>query len=363
MKTTVALSRSILLMALGLTASLAACGSDGTTNIGGGGSDGSSTTSTASSTGGAEPGLNFLAEFSEEQVQLPEGLWVTADSKTAFVGHALTGQIIAVKLTDNTVDDFATVPAPPPNKGFVTGITQSAAGDLYVGAATLDPAAYKPGIYKVPATGGPVTTLFASDATMNVPNGLVFDKEGNLFVTDSALGAIFKISPDGATVTNWITDPLLQGDVSPTNPCKTVLGVPLGANGLALSGNAFYVANTDKAALIKIPIEADGTPGAAVELSTSDPATCLPLKGADGITADADGSILVAGNAGNALVRVGAEGNATVLVKDGPLDGPASVALATLGSKKYALVTNFGLVTLLAMKTPRTGLLSYGPLE
>ncbi|WP_438011866.1 SMP-30/gluconolactonase/LRE family protein [Sorangium sp. So ce321] len=354
MKTTMILSRSILVTALGLTASFVACGGDDATNNGGGGDR---------STGGATPELTFLAEFNEGQVELPEGLWVTADSKMAYVGHALTGQIIAVKLTDNTVADFAAVPAPPPNKGFVTGLTQSASGDLYVGAATLDSAAYKPGIYKVPATGGPVTTLFASDTTMNVPNGLVFDKDGNLFVTDSALGAIFKISPDGATVTNWITDPLLLGDIAPTNPCKTVLGVPFGANGLALSNNAFYVTNTDRATLVKIPIRADGTPDAAVELSKSDPTTCLPLKGADGIAADADGSILVAGNAGNALVRVGPEGDATVLVEEGLLDGPASVALATLHSKKYALVTNFGLITLLAMKTPRTGLLSYGPLQ
>ncbi len=77
---------------------------------------------------------------------------------------------------------------------------------------------------------------------------------------------------------------------------------------------------------------------------------------------DTDGSILVAGNGGNALVRVGMDGKATVLAKGGLFDGPASVALATLGSKKHALLTNFGLVTLLSMKTPKVALLSYGPL-
>lgn len=44
-------------------------------------------------------------------------------------------------------------------------------------------------------------------------------------------------------------------------------------------------------------------------------------------------------------------------------DGPASVALAMLDSNKYVLVTDFGLITLLVMKTPRTSLLSYGPLQ
>jgi sugar lactone lactonase YvrE len=350
------------LIALGLGAPLVACGDDDTA-MGSGGGNGGADTATGSG-GGANvtPALTFLAELDAAELQLPEGLWVTADSKTAYMGYALTGKIVAVTLADNKVSDFATVPAPPANKGFVTGITQSVAGDLYVGAATLDPAEYEAGIYKIPATGGPVTTFFAKDPAMTLPNGLVFDKDGNLFVTDSALGAIFKVSPDGQTVTNWLTDPLLKGDSSEANPCKTVLGIPLGANGLALSNNAFYVANTDKASLIKIPINADGSPGATVEFSTSDPATCLPLQGADGITADADGSILVVGNAGNSLVRIDTGGEATVLVQGGLLDGPASVAFATLSSKKYALVTNFGLVTLLSMKTPHVGMLSYGPL-
>ena len=315
MKASTILSRSFLLTALGLGASLAACGGD--LAPGGSSSGGSTSSSVASSSssggGGSEtPELTYLTKFDAAKYQLPEGLWVTPDNATAYVGFAATGQIMAVSLADDKVSEFATVPAPPANKGFVTGITQSGAGDLYVAAATLDPTAYQGAIYKLPAKGGPVTTPFATDAAMTLPNGLVFDSDGTLFVTDSGLGAIFMISPDGKTVSNWITDPLLKGDSSATNPCKSVVGVPLGANGLALSNHAFYVANTDKATLIKIPIKADGTPGVALAFATSDPVTCLPLQGADGITADVDGSLLVVGNGGNSLVRVGVDGKNTV---------------------------------------------------
>lgn len=366
MKASTIFSRSILLGALGL----AACGGDlapsgGTTVASSsGGSTSSSVASSGSSGGGGSetPELKFLAKFDAAKYQLPEGLWVTPDSTTAYVGFAATGQIMAVSLADDKVSEFATVPAPPANKGFVTGITRSSAGDLYVAAATLDPTAYPGAIYKIPAKGGPVTKPFAFDAAMTLPNGLVFDSAGSLFVTDSGAGAIFKISPDGKTVSSWITDPLLKGDSSATNPCKTVLGIPFGANGLALSNHAFYVANTDKASLIRIPIKADGTAGVALAFSTSDPVTCLPLEGADGIAVDADGSVLVAGDGGNSLVRVGIDGKANVLSKGGLFDGPASVSIATLGSKKYAILTNFGFISLVQKKTPHVGLLSFGPL-
>ena len=75
-----------------------------------------------------------------------------------------------------------------------------------------------------------------------------------------------------------------------------------------------------------------------------------------------DGSLFVAGDGGNALVHVGTDGKATVLSTGGLLDGPASVSLVTLGSSKYALLSNFGLGSYLAKEVPNVGLLSYGPL-
>src|SRR5690348_7223798 len=126
MKASTFFSRSILLTALGLSASLGACGDDlapeGSTTVAGSGG------SSSGSGGGEAPELKYLTKFDAAKYELPEGLWVTPDSKTAYVGFAATGQIMAVSLADDSVSEFATVPAPPANKGFVTGITQSVAG-------------------------------------------------------------------------------------------------------------------------------------------------------------------------------------------------------------------------------------------
>src|SRR5436190_2110234 len=63
----------------------------------------------------------------------------------------------------------------------------AAAGDLYVsdsGSGT---------IFKFTPTGSKST--FASG--LNTPHGLAFDANGNLFVGDSASGMIFKFTPTG----------------------------------------------------------------------------------------------------------------------------------------------------------------------
>src|SRR6185436_8587789 len=116
MKSTTIFSRSLLLTALGLSASLSACGGDDTAGSGGSSSSSSSSSSGGGGGGGgtsaSTPELKLLASFDATKSQLPEGLWVTADSKTAYVGYALTGEIVAVSLADNKVADFATVPAP-----------------------------------------------------------------------------------------------------------------------------------------------------------------------------------------------------------------------------------------------------------
>jgi sugar lactone lactonase YvrE len=188
---------------------------------------------------------------------------------------------------------------------------------------------------------------------MKFPNGLVFDANGDLFVTDSMSGTIYKIAANGLNVAEWKKDALLAGDVA--SACASGLGSPLGANGLALSNGAFYVTNTDKATIIKIPVNGDGTAGAAEVFSGPD---CATLKGLDGVTVDQDGSLIVAANSQNTILRVGMDGKSSVLTSGSPLQFPASVATAMVAGKRALFITNAAFAGM--PQTP--GLLTF-PLE
>ncbi len=86
----------------------------------------------------------------------PRGSGSPPTAKTAYTGYALTGEIVAVSLADSKVSAFATVPAPPANTGFVTGITQSRRRRSLRGRRVARPGLRtRAGIYEIPAAGGP----------------------------------------------------------------------------------------------------------------------------------------------------------------------------------------------------------------
>jgi sugar lactone lactonase YvrE len=87
---------------------------------------------------------------------------------------------------------------------------------------------------------------------MIVPNGLAFDKQGNLFVSDSVLGAVWRIPSDGsASAEIWLQHELVAG-YTPED---------FGANGVAFWKGNLYVANTGRGALVHVPVMRDGSPG------------------------------------------------------------------------------------------------------
>ena len=126
------------------------------------------------------------------------------------------------------------------------------------------------------------------------PNAITQDRHRNLYISDSFLGAIFRIAPDGST-TVWIQDPRLmpQPGGSP----------PFGANGLAFDRNQgfLYVATTSDSKIYRIPVERDGSAG-PLQLFASGTAidaaqqTTEALHGADGIMFDVRGNLYVCAN-------------------------------------------------------------------
>jgi sugar lactone lactonase YvrE len=164
-------------------------------------------------------------------------------------------------------------------------------------------------------------------------NGLAFDAAGNVYVSDSFQGIVWKIAPSGGAATAWVTSPLLLPHGIP----------PFGANGIAFDTErtALFVANTANDQLIRIPVSA-GVPGTPEVFVNS-------INGADGIVIDDSDNIWAAANQADEIVVVDKTGKAIAKLGDfGGIDNcgapigllfPASPALFD----GWLYVTNFSL--------------------
>ena len=225
---------------------------------------------------------------------------------------------------------FATFPA----GSTPLGVRLDASGNVYVAVAGS-------GVWRIPAGGG---TPVKIAAIPGFPNGLAFDHRGNLYVSESAGGAIYRITRDGS-VAIWSDSPLLAG-MAGQGPCGTHPAGALGANGLAFDrhGN-LLVANTTLATVVRIRVNRDGTAGSARVFAGPD----CRLWGADGIALDVRGNLYVAANAERDIVRVSPHGRLHVLASfaDGDLlYTPSAISFGTgRGDRDHIFITNFALFT------------------
>jgi sugar lactone lactonase YvrE len=166
-----------------------------------------------------------------------------------------------------------------------------------------------------------------------------------LYVTDSILGAIWRVDTGGTEL--WLQHELLEG-LAVLNP------FPLGANGIAYGHGRLHgrllVANTEKKHVVEIPIEHSGTAG--------EPRVVHPFGGPsdflDGISVDVAGNLYVCVAGRNELVRVDRSGEEeTVATAADGLSVPASLAFGPRGVAKRSLyVTNLSLPGLVATPIP-----------
>ncbi len=273
----------------------------------------------------------------------------------AYVGFAPLGRIVEIA-PDGARRTYATIP-PGYADGYLTGMAFDAAGNLFVASTRNNPGATKvvPAIYKIPPTidGGAVDRPFATDPNMVFPNGVAFDSRGTLYVTDSALGVVFAVSPEGK-VSTWATGQALSG--SP--PCPGPLPFPMGANGIVMTPGNVFVANTAKGSVVRISILPDGSAGAQTTLFED-----CRYVGLDGLARASDGSLWIAQNgAPGRILRATEAGDVSVVHAGAPLDGPASLAFETSGNS--LLVTNAAFFSVAADSgAPAPSLLRYGPLR
>ena len=182
-----------------------------------------------------------------------------------------------------------------------------------------------------PATGSSSVFMTPTIAGSGL-NALTFDKSGNVYVSDSFNGVIWKTGPNGGTPVIWSAGPLLGPG--------TGLTPPFGANGVEFNkaGTIMYVADTAYHQIIQIPVNPDGTAGAASILITG-------INAPDGIAIDHDGNLWVCANQEDEIVVIDPTGK--VIAKRGDFGGldqdgiargllfPASPAFSKDGSTLY----------------------------
>jgi sugar lactone lactonase YvrE len=263
----------------------------------------------------------FSMEVTDLQ-DLPEGIAIDKTGNI-YVGMAMTGNII--KITPNGVQTtFADLDN---GFGFLTGLAVDASGNVYAALASFNPATH--GVWRIDQKGN--SEIFASLPVPGIPNGLAFDKRGNLFVTDSLSATIWRISSQGE-VEQWLSDQLLEGITPPP-------GFTIGANGISLDKDgSLFVANTEKGIIVRIPVYPNGNPGTP-EIFLEDEI----LVGADGIAFDNHRNLYVAVNSQNIILRISPQGEITIVAdQEETLDFPASLAFGTGKSdRKNLFYTNF----------------------
>ena len=165
-------------------------------------------------------------------------------------------------------------------------------------------------------------------------NDLTFDRAGNIYVSDSAQGIVWKAPPNGGVATIWIDDPLLRTTGVP----------PFGANGLRFNREetALFVANTGSDTVVKIPVVGHDPGGPAKIFAQA-------INGADGLLVDEEDNVWVVGNQSDDVVVLDPGGKAIAKLGDfgGAIRHGSPVGLLFPASIRFAgrhlLVTNLAL--------------------
>lgn len=282
-----------------------------------------------------EEGVVVVTSFDAASQELPEG--ITIDKKgNIYVTMGYPnwwapgdGQIRKIS-PDGTETELAFFEG---GQG-PAGIVVNARGEVYF--AWPNPGNPDNGVYRL-YDDGSIARLPGSENIV-VANGLAFDNFDNLFISDSILGTIWRVAPNGSDpAEDWFTDlSLLDG-------CGDV-----GANGVAIYKDKVYVANTLRGLLVSIPILEDGSAGEGELVAGDNTNGCGPdaLYGLDGIALDVHGMVYAVSVLQNQLIRIDpADGSYEVLltVEDG-LYNPASIAFGTgKGDRKSVFIANYAL--------------------
>jgi streptogramin lyase len=277
--------------------------------------------------GADSPALRTVASFDRSTGQTPENLAIEPDG-SVFVSLSFAGEIDDVTPTGGQ----STVTIPTAG-GLTVGIVADLdhGGDLDVAVKSAD--ASDAGIWRVPLAAFRDPSVhpyrIAALPTSSFPNGMAFDGQRNLYIADSTLGAIWRLSPGSSTPTVWSLSPLL----APTGASFEGFTLP-GANALKVRQGVVYTSNTSTSEILTVPILPGGPAGAVSVL--------YQIDEPDDFAIAPDGSMFVAENVPNQFVRISPNGRVTTMftAADGMANPSAALFSPVQGQSHELYITN-----------------------
>lgn len=201
---------------------------------------------------------------------------------------------------------------------------------------------YAPPLPDLPTCSAAAPGEACSPTTLDlppIPNDIVFDAEGNAYITDSSQATIFRVAPGGEPEI-WFQSALFDPP-SPPFPTFSLNGIRLSPErDFAYAAVTFFGAGFPMGAIVRIPVMESP--------AESDVEMVHPyfFEAPDGIAFDEEGRLYVALAGTNEIsvlspdgseeARYGTPAGAAI-----PLDAPASIAFDS--AKKSILMTNHAL--------------------
>jgi len=297
-------------------------------------------------------GAEELITFNPGLNEFPESVSADVSGNVYVSLRGEKGEIRRIKPNGKMVLHFQLDPLPPEGSLGILGVLTDGPDQLFAAVASFHPATH--GVWLVKRNGK--AHRIAGSQDIIAPNDLVLDGDGNIYVTDVILGAVWRISrgpaEEGYSVQPWVVDPWLAGNGS------TGQGIPLGANGIAYHDGKIHVAVTEQAHIVSYDIQNDGSAGPGVIYATHP-----SLFTIDGISVDSEGTLYAAvvafgGVALGGILRV-EQGQVPEVIL-GPADGlqfPTSVRFGSHPTDcNFLYVVNWDLLAPVLGLTPRPAL-------
>ncbi len=232
---------------------------------------------------------------------------VTTGPDGTFYAGGVAGQIYRISPDGKKLEQIATT------GGFILGVAVSPCGK-YVFACDL----VKKAIWRLELSSRTLT-LFADKADgkpISIPNHLAFDRQGNLYVTDSGAfrkvnGRILKFDPDG------------NGTVWHEGPFNFANGIAIGPD------NAIYVVCTWLSGVERIDVKPDGSAGKR--------SVYVKFKQAlpDGLAFEAKGNLYVTCYTPARIYKVTSKKEVSVLIDDWEAHTLSNPTNITFGGPKF----------------------------